>query len=162
MLRDWLNRHRLTQKDLADRVGTTQAAISKLVQGKSRPGLALAKRIEAATQFASPDDRKPVQGLPTIVWLTFSEFKAIRALQRTGQTIRGRETQDAAVLAQEKTARLAQETLRGQEERKSELLNRLARSPSGDGDGEIRKELEKVDDLIEVLTRLIEESLPLP
>ena len=39
LLREWLDKHRLSQRDLADRVGVSQAAISKIINGKVRPGL---------------------------------------------------------------------------------------------------------------------------
>lgn len=54
LLDHFLRQHRLRQSVFADRVGATQATISKLIRGDTRPSLELAVRIERETKGAVP------------------------------------------------------------------------------------------------------------
>lgn len=68
-LREYLDRTGETQKDLAQRLGISGAALSQILLGKIRPSLDLALRIEALT------------GVPCRAWATDQEMVKDR---RTG------------------------------------------------------------------------------
>ena len=70
-LRAWLALERRSQAWLAGRLGVTQAAVSRLVVGGSRPGLGLAMRLRAAC------------GIPLEAWLTIPELLALDRLKES-------------------------------------------------------------------------------
>ena len=48
-LSEYLTDHDISQNDFAEKIGTTQATVSRLVSGKVKPGLPLAVLIERET-----------------------------------------------------------------------------------------------------------------
>lgn len=66
----WLALERRSQAWLAGRLGVTQAAVSRLVVGSSRPGLGLAMKLRTAC------------GIPLEAWLTIPELLALDRLER--------------------------------------------------------------------------------
>ena len=48
-LRDYIQANRVRQKDLAERLGVTQATVSRLVTGAARPSVELAAAIKRET-----------------------------------------------------------------------------------------------------------------
>jgi transcriptional regulator with XRE-family HTH domain len=94
LLRAWLDRHGLKQNDLAVRVGTTQATISKLIKGSARPGLALAGRIETATRYPDEAARAPVAGVRASAWLTERDRAALAPLKAVAEEVEARARQD--------------------------------------------------------------------
>jgi transcriptional regulator with XRE-family HTH domain len=89
-LRGWLARHRLSQKALAERVGSSQATISKILNGRARPGLVLAEKIGIATRFASPEDRHLVTPVPARLWFSPDDQAECEGLRRIVEMVRDR------------------------------------------------------------------------
>jgi plasmid maintenance system antidote protein VapI len=55
-LHTYLAEQRITQAGFAAKIGVTQATVSKLIAGTTKPGLDLAVRIERMTDGAVPVD----------------------------------------------------------------------------------------------------------
>jgi len=96
MLRAWLSRHRFKQNDLAVRVGASQATISKIISGGTRPGLALAERIAVATIYPDESARAAVDGVPASAWLTDTERSQLDLLRAAAAQVDERARQDTA------------------------------------------------------------------
>lgn len=87
LLREWLDKHRLSQRDLADRVGVSQAAISKIINGKVRPGLGLATLVEIGTAYARPEGHCLVPPVPAQSWLRDADRGRVEELARAREKI---------------------------------------------------------------------------
>ncbi len=129
LLKDWLSRHRLKQNDLAVRVGTSQATISKLLKGTTRPGLALAQLIEQATHFASPDDRDTVVPVPMLAWLSNEEDSTLTELQRIKDEVAGRALEDQQAQFWAEVEQKLDQTL-AQQDREIEALSQATDATS--------------------------------
>ena len=54
-LRSLMNRRRITQQDLAERIGTTQAMISRYIRGETIPSVMVARRIAKVLGYSLDD-----------------------------------------------------------------------------------------------------------
>jgi transcriptional regulator with XRE-family HTH domain len=90
LLKDWLKAHGISQRVFSDRVHASQATISNILKGGTRPGLALAQMIEHGTQFANAYDLELVEPVPAESWFTPQESQQIDELKQTSEAIKER------------------------------------------------------------------------
>jgi hypothetical protein len=154
LLDDWLTEHRglVSAKELADRVGVTEPAISDLRHKRtyesgipSRPGLARALLIEAATSVAG---NRIVPCVPAETWLSPSDSQRLMDLRRARDEVLWAGKQDERRAIQK-------------------YIAQIGRSVRHGGSSERRRALAKIQTLEGVLDRLyardlLDEVVPCP
>ena len=152
MLRAWLEAHGVTQSKLATRVGVSRGAMSKLVAGRTGPGLGTAHIIELATMFVDEGDDFLVDNVPVAAWFRDKERELIASLDETVRVVRERHEAATDV----GIAYGLRRRVRGMEQRMEALIEGLAHSPKPSQTHKTLKEVAVIEGELSVHRQLIE------
>lgn len=123
LLRAWLNEHRVSQQEIGDRIGMTQAAISKLMRSRA-PSARSILLLEVATSYAQPWDPGLVEPVRAVDWLGDDDRERLARLEATRTRVEDQGFDWSAKFIRERRAGLIRRLETGPPRSEGERLRR--------------------------------------